>query len=272
MGIINHMHIYPIKWIQLANQSILQGSPTTCPLGHANCQVTPTGSKSILHFDVQGEATSGCGEDAEIDHTHDYYQMNVLTTENIEYIAAFTGSPRCSSNEPLFQIKSATIPASVEENLVATSNTLWLNYTCHYHTYEAYSDMYINAIASLKNCSLGHTNCDRSSWGGGYFPDKVTGLLVLNTDYNYQITKPNDMIYTDHVIEINKLIEHTHPGFTEGGMITGNDVDHGDRVSMDKGWWHYHEGKEVKVYMDRYIGNWPGHCDIQHDPAYQEGL
>jgi len=71
------------------------------------------------------------------------------------------------------------------------------------------------------------------------------------------------MIYTDHAIEIGKGTPHTHEGLT-GAMITGTDVDHGDRVVADKYLWHYHAGGYRKVYLPTYIGNWLDHTKEDH--------
>lgn len=77
----------------------------------------------------------------------------------------------------------------------------------------------------------------------------------------------SDMIYTDHVIEINKLIDHTHPGMSIGDtMVTGNDVAHGNRVCLNVGWYHNHGASyPTNIYMSSFIGNWPEHIVDQHE-------
>ena len=86
--------------------------------------------------------------------------------------------------------------------------------------------------------------------------------------YDPTVETHSDMILDDpatgHIIEINKLIAHHHPGGNIGDMVTGNDVAHGDRASADKDWWHYHAGHETRIKMKRYIGNWLGHTGFQH--------
>lgn len=86
----------------------------------------------------------------------------------------------------------------------------------------------------------------------------------------------SEMIYTDHVMGINKLIPHTHAEYKgivleEDSYVDGGDVAHGDRVPLDKMRWHKHTGGGgVKVYIPTYVGNWVQHGLVDHTSLFDK--
>lgn len=261
-----HTHTY-FRWTGASTFSAMDTvSTTTCPSGHANCKVIDYTSISLLGYenaDADAETTPN-GEATH--HTHWYYKMSIDSTTTVALIytsACAKGHGSCVFNPvPVNTI----VPTAMSEALVETSDAIW-DGDNHTHTFSwLESDTYSGIGQGKRACQLGHADCRNiDNVGGIYLPIDLPEGVYYDFDTWNTNEYISDLIRTDHIVEINKLIDHSHTDFDGiGDMVVGNDVDHGDRAAMNVGHYHYHTGHETKVYMDRYIGNWPEHPGSYH--------
>lgn len=277
-----HTHTYrnagTRHFTSVYTKTLLTGTPAACALDDALCVLNGASLVTLTQPNEYTTSAVDTGSAGELpNHTH---TVNIIVWSGgvvsniVEVPELYNPVPHCGSFN-IWLVYAHDVPMTATITEVNTSSPVVVG-SYHYHTFTGITGVWGGIIlgqAGLPTtCAYGHANCLKAYGYTNMYLFNDSSTATVNTSNKTIVLEweGNDTILDDsstgHIIEINKLIEHHHPGGTVGDIVTGNDVAHGDRVNMNLGWYHNHgESYPTNVYMGSMIGNWPEHVVGQHE-------